>query len=92
MSKEEKSDGMVMNFSSFLVSVASTAMMHLGAGPHPTTGQTGETNLDLARESIDLLVLLKKKTEGNLTDEEAKLLDAVLYDVRMKYLEASKSK
>ena len=70
-----------VSFSSFVVSLATSAMSHLGEGPG--------ANLDLAmaRHSVDLLGLLMEKTEGNLDDEEVKLLETVLYDVRMKFLE-----
>ncbi len=73
-----------VSFSSFVVSLATSAMTHLGQGPSP------EIDLDLARHSIDLLSILRDKTKGNLDEEEARLLDTVLYETRLKYMERSK--
>lgn len=70
-----------MSFSSFVVSLATSAMGHLGEGPG------GKLDLPLARQTVDLLGILMEKTRGNLDDEEAKLLETVLYDVRMKFIE-----
>ena len=74
-----------VTFSSFVVSLATSAMGNMGQGPG------GETDLPLARHSIDLLSLLRDKTKGNLDDEESKLLETVLYEARMKYLEKTRS-
>ncbi len=73
-----------VSFSSFIVSLATSAMTHLGEGPGSTS-----VDLPLAKQTIDLLGLLKDKTAGNLDDEERKLLEAVLYETRMKYMEKS---
>jgi len=70
-----------VSFSSFVVSLATSAMSHLGEGPG------AQVDLPMARQTVDLLGLLLEKTEGNLDEEEAKLLETVLYDVRMKFLE-----
>lgn len=69
-----------VTFSSFVVSLAASAMRNLGDGPD------AEVNLPLAKHSIDVLGVLHDKTKGNLDDEEARLLEAVLYETRMKYL------
>lgn len=74
------------DFSTFLLSLASSVMVHLGRVPDPTGG-TGEINLQLARHSIDLIAMLEAKTKGNLTPEEATLLARVLHDTRMAWLE-----
>ncbi|MCB9737690.1 MAG: DUF1844 domain-containing protein [Deltaproteobacteria bacterium] len=74
------------DFSTFLLSLASSVMVHLGRVPDPTGG-TGEVNLQLARHSIDLIAMLEAKTKGNLTPEEATLLARVLHDTRMAWLE-----
>lgn len=74
-----------VSFSSFVVSLATSAMTHLGQGPTP------EVDLELARHSIDLLSLLREKTKGNLDDEEARLLDTVLYETRLKFMEKSRA-
>jgi len=70
-----------VSFSSFVVSLATSAMGHLGEGPG------AQMDLSMARQTVDLLALLLEKTKGNLDDEEAKLLETVLYDLRMKFLE-----
>ena len=74
-----------VTFASFVVSLAASAMRNLGDGPE------GELNLPLAKHSIDVLGVLHDKTKGNLDDEEARLLEAVLYETRMKYLEATRT-
>jgi hypothetical protein len=74
------------DFSTFLLSLASSVMVHLGRVPDPTGG--GErVNLELARHSIDLLAMLEQKTRGNLTGEESALLTRLLHDTRLAWLE-----
>jgi hypothetical protein len=80
---------LAVNFSSFLVSLASSAMVHLGETPDPTGGNSG-LDLVLARNTIDVLGLLKEKTKGNLDPEESKLLDALLYDLRTRFVAKAK--
>ena len=72
-----------VQFSQFVVSLASSALVHLGEVPHPES-QKPEKNLPLARHSVDVLEMLHEKTKGNLDEEEGKLLDAVLADLRQK--------
>lgn len=79
-----------VDFSSFVLSLATTGMVHLGEIPEPMTGRRSE-NLAAAREMIDILALLKEKTEGNLSTEENQLLDNVLYELRMKFMSKSKA-
>ncbi len=74
------------DFSTFVLSLASAVMVHLGRVPDPT-GQGGAANLELARHSIDLLAMLEEKTRGNLTAEEAQLLTRLLHDTRMAWVE-----
>ena len=78
-----------VDFSTFLLSLASTAFIHLGKAPQPESGRF-QTNLVLARQGIEMLTMLREKTRGNLTDEEQKLLEALLYDLRMHFVEAQK--
>ena len=59
--------------------------MHLGAIPDPNTGKT-EKNLPLAKQTIDLLGVLREKTRNNLDSEEENLFDHLLYDLRMAYI------
>lgn len=78
-----------VSFASFLVSLASSAMLHMGEAPDPTTGLR-ETHLERARHSIDLLGVFKEKTKGNLDADEEKLLDTLLYETRQSYLAKAK--
>lgn len=78
-----------IDFPTFVLSVASAAMMGLGLAPRPDSGRQ-ELDLDIARQNIDLLEMIEKKTRNNLTPDEEKLLERVLYEVRTKFLEVSK--
>ena len=74
------------NFSTLLLSIAHSAKIGLGVAPHPENKET-EKNLSLARYNIDLLVLLRHKTQNNLLEDEQKLLDAMISDLQMNYLQ-----
>ncbi len=74
-----------VTFSTFILSLASSALMQLGEVPNPETGKT-EENLALACHTIDILDMLLQKTKGCLDDEEKRLLEGILYEVRMKYV------
>lgn len=76
------------DFSGLIISLAHTAMIHLGADPAGEGG--GERNLPLARHVIDTLAMLEAKTKGNLTDEEGKLLTNMLTELRLAYVKLSK--
>ena len=77
-----------VNFSTFLLSLSSSALLHMGEIPDPQSGEKMK-DMALAKQSIDILTLLKDKTEGNLTDEEKNLLENLLYDLRMRFVKAS---
>jgi hypothetical protein len=89
----EKSDGATaappINFSTFILSLASSAAYHMGGFQDEVSGKTS-VNLDLAKQSIDILAILEEKTKGNLNEEEEGLLTHSLYDLRMKFVETSK--
>lgn len=72
-------------FALFLSTLSMQALMALGEVPHPVT-QTAQEDLEQARYLIDVLGMLETKTKGNLTAEEASLLEGVLYELRMKYV------
>ena len=72
-------------FTTFVVTLSTSALLHLGEIPDPDAKKP-VVNLPLARQSIEILSMLKKKTAGNLTDEEARILDRFLYDLKMKYV------
>lgn len=78
------------DFTTFVLSLSHSALMHLGEAPHPETGRV-EKNLPLARQTIDLIAMLDEKTKGNLTGAEERLLAQLLFDLRMRYVEASKA-
>ncbi len=78
-----------IDFPTFVLSIASAAMMGLGLAPRPDSGKQ-EVDLELARQNIDLLELIQKKTTNNLTPDEEKLMERVLFEVRSKFLEVSK--
>jgi hypothetical protein len=78
-----------VNFSSFLLSLSSSALLHLGEIADPQSGEQ-KKDLALAKQSIDIIGILKDKTKGNLSDEEEKLLQNLLYDLRMRFVAASK--
>jgi hypothetical protein len=74
-----------ITFSTFILGLASTTLIHLGEAPNPETGQRA-VSLELARQSLDLLDLLERKTRGNLTPEEQQLFAALLTDLKLKFV------
>lgn len=78
-----------ITFSSFVTSLASSALINLGILPHPQTGKT-ERDIKLAKYTIDTLDMLKEKTKNNLTEEEENILTEVLAELKLKYVEISK--
>jgi hypothetical protein len=77
------------DFSFFCYTLGTQAMVALGLAPNPATEETA-VDLPQAKYTIDLLEMLREKTEGNLTEEETKVLMGLLFDLRMRYVEASK--
>ena len=71
----------------FISGLGGQVLINLGAFPNPATGKV-DKDLEQAKYSIDLLDILKDKMRGNLTDEESKLVETMLYDLRMRYVEA----
>jgi hypothetical protein len=78
-----------LSFTAFVVSLATTAAVHFGDLPDPVSGARGDPNLEGAAQMIEILALLDRKTRGNLTAEERQLLEQVLYELRVRYLEAA---
>lgn len=78
-----------VNFTSFILSLATSALVHLGQEADPTSGKIS-VDLPNARQGIDLLTLLKEKTRGNLTQEEENLVQQLLYTLRMKFISLEK--
>jgi hypothetical protein len=77
-----------VDFSAFVLSLAHAAMMHLGYIPDPQTGESAP-DLELARHTIDTIGMLKDKTAGNLTQDEARLVESALSELRMAFVRAS---
>jgi len=77
-----------INFINFLFSISTSALIQLGEIEDPISQQTVK-NLPLAKQTIDLIGMLKEKTEGNLTPDEAKLIENILFDLRMRYVKAT---
>jgi hypothetical protein len=77
------------NFITFVLSLASSAMVHLGDTPEPDSGNL-TVNLPLAKHTIDILGMLEKKTCNNLTAEEARVIGHLLYELRLIYLAKTK--
>ncbi len=77
-----------VTFSTFVLSLASSALVHLGEVPNPETGSTARDEA-LARNAIDLLTMLDDKTRNGLTPDESKLMRDVLYELRMKFVARS---
>ena len=77
-----------VTFTTFIMSLNTSALFHLGELADPVTGEKG-TDLVLAHHAIDSLELLKGKTKGNLTDKEQELLDNMLYDLKLRYVKAT---
>lgn len=78
-----------LDFATFVLSMSSSALVHLGEVPEPESGRMME-NLLAAKQTIDILCMLQDKTRGNLTDQEARLLKDMLFELRMKYVQKAK--
>ena len=78
-----------VDFHTFVLSLGSSALLHLGELEHPEAGPA-EKDLPLAKHTIDILAMLQEKTRGNLTPAEEKLMESLLYDLRLRYVNASK--
>ena len=80
-----------INFASFVLSLVHTAAVHFGDVADPNTGEHHPPNLPLAQQMIDILAMLEEKTRGNLSAEERQLIDQVLYELRMRFVEVSRA-
>jgi len=79
-----------VDFHTFVLSLGSSALLHLGELEHPDLGAP-QKDLSLAKHTIDILAMLEEKTKGNLTAAEAKLIESLLYDLRLRFVEAKKA-
>jgi len=80
-----------ISFSTFVISLSTQALMHLGEMANPLSGKV-EIDIPVAKQVIDIIGVLRDKTRGNLDSGEEKLMDEVLFDLRMRYVEAVKKK
>jgi hypothetical protein len=78
-----------LSFTAFVISLASSAAIHFGDLPDPTSGKTAEPNLEGAQQMISILELLNEKTRGNLSAEERQVLEQVLCELRLRFVEKS---
>jgi hypothetical protein len=75
-----------LNFSSFVLSLSSSALFHFGEIPDPVSN-IKQRNLPMAKQTIDILGIIKEKTAGNLTKDEAALIEHLLHDLRIRYVD-----
>ena len=87
MSSEDDTPTPDIDFNTLVLSLSTSALMHLGKLP---SGEQSPVNLAHAKQSIDCIALLEEKTRGNLTGEEERLLSEVLYDLRLRFVAATK--
>jgi hypothetical protein len=87
-SASQPDDLPAMDFTTFVLSLSHSALLHLGDAPHPSDGKS-EVDLPMARQTIDLLALIQEKTHGNLTGAEEQMLTQALYDLRLRFVEVS---
>lgn len=80
-----------INFSTFIISLSTQALMHLGEIPDPLSGKV-ERDISVGKQMIDIIGVLSEKTRGNLDQGEEKLMEDILFDLRMKYVEAVRKK
>ena len=80
-----------VDFHTFVLSLGSSALLHLGELEHPDAGEKRQ-DLPLAKHTIDILAMLEAKTRGNLTGPEEKLIQSLLYDLRLRYVELTTGK
>jgi hypothetical protein len=76
-----------ITFSGFILSLAHTAAVHFGDIADPNTGAPAEPDLAAAGQMIEVIALLQEKTKGNLIEPEERLVDDLLYELRLRYLQ-----
>ena len=88
-SEEKKTEPFQVDFSTFIMSLTSSAFYHLGDMPDPSTGKK-EVNLPAVQQTIDMLIMLREKTKGNLKEDEEKLVEQLIYELQVKYVAKTK--
>jgi len=89
ISGKKETEPFQIDFSAFIMSLTSSAFYHLGDMPDPSTGKT-ETNLPAVQQTIDMLIMLREKTKGNLKEDEEKLVEQLIYELQVKYVSKTK--
>jgi hypothetical protein len=84
--EQQDQDG--LSFANFIISLATTAAVHFGDITDPSTGERGAPNLAAAGQMIEIIAMLQEKTRGNLSEPEAKLVDDLLYELRLRFVQA----
>ena len=77
-----------ITFTGFILSLATTAAVHFGDIADPNTGERAEPNLPAAQQMIELIAMLQERTKGNLLEPEERLVDDLLYELRLRYVQA----
>ena len=90
ISEKKETEPFQIDFSAFIMSLTSSAFYHLGDMPDPSTGKT-ETNLPAVQQTIDMLIMLREKTKGNLKEDEIKLIEQLIYELQVKYVAKTKA-
>jgi hypothetical protein len=79
-----------IDFSTFVISLGTSALYHMGIANDPEHGEAPPKNLALAQQTIDTLEMLAEKTRGNLGEQEAELMKSLLFELRMRFVEVGK--
>ena len=76
-----------IDLSTFVLSLSTTALYQMGLMADPETKQTIAPSREIAQQTIATIEMLREKTRGNLEPEEAKLIDSLLYELRLRFVE-----
>jgi Domain of unknown function (DUF1844) len=79
-----------IDFHTFILSLGSSALLHLGELDQPDGGEA-RPDLPMAKHTIDIIAMLQEKTKGNLSPPEERLIESLLYDLRLRYVEQTKA-
>jgi len=76
-----------IDFSTFVLSLSTTALYQMGLIADPETKEMIAPSREIAQQTIATIEMLREKTQGNLEPEEAKLIDSLLYELRLRFVE-----
>jgi hypothetical protein len=83
---DQEKDYPAVNFTNFILSLSTSALLHFGDIPDSEDGSASQKNLPAAKQIIDILDMLNERTKGNLDDNEKNLIQGVLYELKMRYV------